>query len=115
MKKARYAFALVIVIAMCALTYSQSRASGPTGTWWVDGETTPFRWEAVFRADGPNLIGAVSSCSSITRAFEIFQGEVNGDAITFKCRSGDAQRVVTLNGRIKGDEIDFTWEVKVQD
>ena len=120
MKKASYGFAFVILFATCALTYSQSRASGPTGTWKVAGEGhsprigTRFRWEAVLRADGSNLIGAVSSCHSGTRASEIFEGEVNGDTLTFKCRSLDGQRTVTLNGRIKGDEIDFTWELQVQ-
>jgi alcohol dehydrogenase (cytochrome c) len=115
MKKASYAFAFLILFATCALTYSQSRANGPTGTWRVEGDGTRFRWEAVLRADGPNLIGAVSSCNSITRAFEIFEGEVNGETITFKCRSLDGQRTVTLNGRVEGDEIDFTWELQVQD
>jgi hypothetical protein len=115
MKKASYAFAFLILFATCGLTYSQSRANGPTGTWRVEGDGTRFRWEAVLRADGPNLIGAVSSCNSITRAFEIFEGEVNGDTITFKCRSLDGQRTVTLNGRVEGDEIDFTWELQVQD
>ena len=39
------------------------KPSGPTGTWQVEGGT-PFRWEAVLRADGVHLLGAVSACSS---------------------------------------------------
>jgi len=51
----------------------------------------------------------------MTRAFEIFEGQVSGNAVTFKCRSLDGQRTVTLNGTIKGDEIEFTWELQVRE
>jgi alcohol dehydrogenase (cytochrome c) len=109
--------ASAILFATCALTNSQSRVSGATGTWRVEGDGTHsgLPWEAVLRADGTNLIGAVSSCSSITRAFPIFGGHSDGPTITFKCKSGDLLRTVSWTGKINGDEIDFTWEVQVQE
>jgi alcohol dehydrogenase (cytochrome c) len=105
-------FAFAILLATCAPSFAQT---GPTGTWRVEGAGPQFPWEAVLRADGSNLIGAVSSCASVTRAFEIFEGRIDGNTITFKCKSGDGQRTITLTGRINGDEIAFTWELQVQD
>ena len=111
----RHCIRFAIAFATCTLTYSQTGASGPTGTWQVEGEGATFRWEAVLRADGPNLIGAVSSCASITDAFEIFDGKIQGATVSFKCRSGDGQRTASLVGKLNGDQIDFTWELQVQD
>src|SRR5580765_6475205 len=79
--------------------------TGPTGTWIVEGVGREFPWEAVLRADGPNrLLGAVNSCSSSRRAIEIFEGNFEGNTISFKCLSVDRQRTVTLTGKISGDE-----------
>jgi alcohol dehydrogenase (cytochrome c) len=107
----RISYALAILFAASALTYAQT---GPAGTWQVEGVGAPFPWEVVLRADGSSrLIGAVSSCSSVTRAFEIFEGKIDGNTIAFKCKSGDGQRTLTLTGRINGDEIAFTWALQV--
>jgi feruloyl esterase len=111
----RYVLALALAFAMCDLTYSQIKPGGPTGTWQVEGVGKPsplFPWEVVLRADGSRLFGAVSSCNSVRGAFEIFSGQVNGTTVTFKCRSGDLQRIVSLTGNVNGDEIDFTWELQ---
>ena len=108
MKTVSRMFASAILSATCALTYAQT---GPVGTWKVEGVGVPFPWELVLRADGPNgLVGAVSSCASRQGAFEISEGEIAGNTITFKCKSGDGQRTVTLSGRIAGDEIAFRWQ-----
>lgn len=105
MKNVSYAFAFEILFATCVLTYAQN---GPTGTWRVEGVGTTFPWEAVLRADGSNLIGAVSSSP-----FEIFGGNIDGNTITFKFNSG--RRTITLNGKVNGDEIVFKWESQDQD
>ena len=101
-------YTLAILLAGCAPTYAQA---GPTGTWRV--ESTP-PWEVVLRADGSRLTGAVNSCSSVQRYFEIFDGKVAENAITFKCTSGDRQRTITFVGRMTGDEIAFTWNLQNQ-
>jgi alcohol dehydrogenase (cytochrome c) len=113
MKNRSCAFVFATLFATCALTFAQS---GPAGTWRVEGVGAPFPWEAVLRADGSSrLIGAVSSCSSARRAFEIFEGKIAGNTIAFKCKSGDGQRTLTLTGRINGDEIAFAWALQVQE
>src|SRR5581483_9027340 len=89
--------------------------TGPVGMWHANNGT-PDPWELVLRADGPNgLVGAVSSCASNREALEIFDGTFEGNRVTFKCRSGDGQRTLTLSGVLNGDEVVFTWEKQVQE
>lgn len=106
-------YLLVVLLAACAVTFAQS---GPAGTWRVEGVGQSFPWELVLKTDGPSrLIGAVSSCASVQGAFEIFDGRTNLNSVTFKCRSGDGQRTITLTGALSGDVITFTWEKQVQE
>ena len=112
----------VFLVAIAATLSGQ--APGPavafpqtqlTGTWQAESAPGGPTWKAVLRADGPRLIGAVSSCASRQGAFEIFEGKLDGNMVTFKCKSGDGQRTLTLTGEINGDEIVFTWELQVQE
>jgi alcohol dehydrogenase (cytochrome c) len=99
---------LAIGLLICVSTYAET---GATGTWRVEGVGAAFPWDSVFIADGTGRVdGAVSSCSSVRRAFEIFEGKIDGSTITFKCKSGDGQRTVAFRGVISGDQITFTWE-----
>lgn len=85
--------------------------TGPTGTWRVEGVGSPFPWEAVLRAYGSNLIGAVST-TSIDTPVEISDGRIDGNTITFKFNRGPYdRRIRALTGKINGDEIVFTWQV----
>ena len=106
---------VVYILAVMFLARTPILAqTGPTGTWIVEGAGQEFPWEAVLRADGPNrLLGAVSSCASVRRPIEIFDGNIQGNTISFKCKSVNRQRTVILTGKIRGDEIDFTWELRV--
>ena len=61
-------FATAVALSFCLPRVARAqettiKPTGPTGAWQVEGGT-PFRWEAVLRADGVHLLGAVSACSS---------------------------------------------------
>src|SRR6476469_6844484 len=103
---------LAILFLICVAAPAQT---GPTGTWRAEGVGDAYPWDLVLRADGTgSVVGAVSSCSSVRRAFEIFEATVEGSAIAFKCKSADGQRTVAFRGVIDGDGIAFTWDKQVQ-
>ena len=100
--------AMTLLFPVCAPTYAQTPI---TGTWRVDvvgGQP----WELALKVDGKQLIGLVSSCSSAQGAFDIFDAKVAGNIVSFKCRSGDSQRTVSLTGTINGDEAVFYWKLE---
>ena len=113
-------FATAVALSFCLPRVARAqettiKPTGPTGTWQVEGGT-PFRWEAVLRADGAHLLGAVSSCSSTPGAAPrwIFDGQISGTTITFRCQF-EGQRTVWLTGNVNGDEIEFSWELQVRE
>lgn len=101
-----------ILFATLPLTLTSQAQTGPTGTWRAESPTPGMPWTVVLRADGPRVYGAATSCASVGGAVEIFDGRIDGNAITFKCMSGNRERTVTLTGRINGDNIDFTWDIQ---
>jgi hypothetical protein len=76
-----------------------------TGTWVTEGSGDP--WRVGLWMDGPRLTGRVSSCGLLPVA--IFDGRVDGAIVRFKCKDEDRNRVVTLTGTIRHDEIAFRW------
>jgi hypothetical protein len=103
----KYVGLALVLMSMCAPVAAQSAF---IGTWQV--ESTP-PWTVVIRADGSGVTGRVSQCTSRVTT-EIFEGHVDGNTVTFKCRSGDADRTVTLTGTLNGNEIVFVWDLKVK-
>ena len=79
--------------------------TGPTGRWQAESTPPGATWTAVLRADGPRVIGALSSCG-----LEISEGSINGNRVSFKCSIGP--RTTTFTGTITGDEIVFSWEMQ---
>lgn len=83
---------------------------GPAGLWQIESSPGAATWTAALRVDGRRLVGVVSSCASADGAIEIFQGFIDGNTVTFKCRSFDGNRTVSFTGTVRGDEITFVWE-----
>ena len=105
-------FLLVVTALLSGTTLRQPVAFAQTavdGTWRAESTPPGTGWAAVLRVDGARLTGAVSSCSSVLDAFEIFDGTTDGKTLTFKCISGDGRHTLTFTGTIDGDEIAFTW------
>ncbi len=69
-----------------------SAQTGVTGSWRSE---SVLGWTLVLKADGPRLTGAVSGCSSSPN-LEIFDGRIDGNTVTFKCRSADGDRGLRL-------------------
>jgi hypothetical protein len=74
------------------------------------GQSTPpgATWTVVLRVDGSKLIGAVSSCPA--SPVEIYDTTIEGDTITFKCKSG--LQVLTFSGILSGDHLRLAWETQ---
>ena len=113
---------LCVALFVCATTVLPAQTPVPgvrgtrvsaTGTW---SSRPPVFLTLTLKADGATLSGAVSTCSTVPFVpSEIFDGRVDGNIITFKCRSVDGDRTVAFRGRIDRDEIAFTWELSVRD
>ena len=100
---------LAILLAACAPTSAQT---GPTGTWKVDGS----EWTVFLRMDGPRLTGLVSHCADVfATPADIYDTNMSGNTISFKCTSSDRDRTITFTGRTSGDGITFAWEKRVRD
>jgi dienelactone hydrolase len=99
-----------VALSLLASGSSASAQSSFSGSWDVDADPP---WTVVFRANEPTVIGRVSRCSSQVTA-EIFDARIEGNVISFKCRSGDGDRTLTLRGTLSGDAIAFTWTQEVR-
>src|SRR5687768_16233379 len=86
-----------------------------TGMWQAESTPPGTTWTAVLRVDGPRVVGAVSSCASNRAEIEIYDGSIDGNTLTYKCRSLDGDRTLTFTGTITDDDIAFTWTKQVQD
>ena len=78
---------------------------GLTGRWQAESTPPGTTWTAVLRADGPRVVGAISSCG-----LEISEGAVVGSVVTFKCSL--ERRTTVFRGTLRGDEIVFSWELQ---
>jgi hypothetical protein len=81
---------------------------GVTGTWVTDAafpNTT-----LTFTAEGTTLTGSITICRGTV---PLYDGTIAGAVITFKAKSLDGQRILTVTGKASGSEIVFTREVEV--
>jgi pimeloyl-ACP methyl ester carboxylesterase len=87
------------------------------------GVQTPFagEWKAALPAgavvdlktNGITLTGTIRPKTAGPEPIVIFDGRVNGNTVTFKFKSPDGQRTITLIGTLTGDQIMFRREVEV--
>ena len=90
------------VVVMFGFAAAASAQSGVTGTWRTQN-VGAGTWTVDLRADGSRLTGRVSACSSLP--VEIDDGRIQGNTITFRCQSGDGDRVISFTGTMNGDTI----------
>ena len=108
----RFPCLLTVLIATCAPAYAQT---GLVGTWRAEGIGQQPGWELFVFGDAPELRGRVNHCSTTGRANgDIYDLNVSGNTISFKCTSNDQSRTITLTGVIKGDAITFAWKKSVR-
>jgi hypothetical protein len=95
--------------------------SGVTGVWEAYDVGFP-PWTLTLSADGVKLSGTVQQgahdasgySTTLTMPVAIYDGEINGNSITFKCQDPGHDRTITFTGIINGDEITFTRTVLVK-
>jgi hypothetical protein len=95
-------------VAPAGAAQAGTAPTGIAGTWRFEAEQDS--WTATLKAEGSKLTGTVTSCASNRVAIDIFEGQVDGNAITFKCKSLNGVRTLTFTGKVSGDEIAVTWE-----
>ena len=106
-------FAIVVILASSAPGFGSNDV---TGTW--KAASIDWRWTLVLKQDNPvtngrsRVIGAARACGS--GPMMISDASIDKDILTLKC-VGTVQnevRIITLVGKVKGDEIEFTWELQ---
>ena len=99
------------VVVMFGFAAAASAQSEVTGTWRTQG-VGAGTWTVNLRADGSRLTGRVSACTSLP--VEIDDGRIQGNTITFRCQSGDGDRVISFTGTMNGDTIALAWKQEVR-
>jgi hypothetical protein len=99
------------------------RRNAAVGTWIAD-EVAYAPWTITLAVDEGKVTGTVSQSSTdfmhqrhtdITGPVEIYDGFVERDVVSFKCNSPDGgDRTMLFTGKIEGNEIDFTRQVKLR-
>jgi hypothetical protein len=100
---------------------AQKPNSAVTGVWTAYNVGFP-PWTLTLKADGVKLSGTVRQGThgssgyntTLTMPAAIYDGEINGNKITFKCQDPGHDRIITFTGIINGDEIAFTRTVLVK-
>ena len=95
--------------------------SGVTGVWEAYDVGFP-PWTLTLKADGVKLSGTVQQgahdargySTTLTMPVAIYDGEINGNSITFKCQDPGHDRTITFTGIVNGDEIIFTRTVVIR-
>ncbi len=91
--------------------------AGPAGRWRATAvPNAPWTFE--FAVAGTSLTGTVqqggaSSTGLTGNPVSIAAGKVDGTTISFKVLSPDAERMITFNGRVSGNEISFVRQITV--
>lgn len=112
--------ALLPLVLFLVVPFAGSGQSPITGTWKAEDVAFP-PWTFILSAEGPKLTGTVSQGGSssgftttLTGQTEIYDGAIDGQKLSFKCKSPDEVRTITFNGARAGDTITFDREVQVQ-
>jgi TonB family protein len=80
-------------------------------------------WTLVLHADGTKLTGTVTQAptnrsggriTTLTAPVAIYDGTIDGNAISFKCKSPDGNRIITFAGQMNRDEITFSRDAQVR-
>ncbi len=102
-------------------TKAADAESGVTGVWTANDVGFP-PWTLTLKADGDKLSGTVQQgardssgySTTLTMPVAIYDGEINGNKINFKCQDPGHDRTITFTGIVNGDEIIVTRTVVVR-
>src|SRR5262245_32600383 len=104
MRNSLLGVALLLLPAAFAVPCAYAaQSAGVTGRWLATG--VPYEpWTLDLRQDGTNLTGTVQQNGALRGPVPIYDGTVNGAAISFKAKSPDnGARTITFTGSVNGD------------
>src|SRR5580704_8769521 len=83
---------------------SSAQSTGVTGTWLATG--VPYApWTVQLKQDGAKLTGTMEQNGGLTGQVQIYEGKIDGPAVSFKAKSPDGARAITFTGTVKGDDM----------
>lgn len=89
---------------MLFLRPASAQTIDATGTWLATD--VPYApWTVQLKQDGGKLTGSMEQNGGLRGQVEIYEGKIDGAAISFKAKSPDGARAITFTGTVKGDEI----------
>jgi len=110
----------VLVLGMTMISHGQTLApdttSGQTGIAgiWRAEPGSGVIWAALLRATGDRITGVVNNCAGPGPIPEIENADFDGKTLTFTCTSHNG-RTVSFIGSVNGNEIAFTWDLRVHE
>jgi hypothetical protein len=104
---------LIILVALCACTFSSASVSDISGTWKASTETPNGTFETTFtfKVDGTKLSGTTSN--QMLGELPFTDGKIDGDTITFLVSANFNGNDVKMSykGKVAGEEIKLTLEL----
>lgn len=98
-----YALFLLPAVMLC-LRPASAQSAYATGTWLATD--VPFApWTVQLKQDGAKLTGTMEQNGGLRGRVEIYEGKIDGPAVSFKAKSPDGARAITFTGMVKGDEM----------
>src|SRR5579872_7480056 len=100
---------LALPLGIAAVLAAQS--TDVTGTW-VNPDAPFGPWTVKLKQTGSKISGTMQQVGGLPGPSDIFDGTIEGSALTFKCNSPDGAREITFTGTISGDEISLNRTTK---
>src|SRR5580704_647635 len=98
---------IIAALGTCGARPIVAQTINASGTWLNnDGPYAP--WTVQLKQDGTKLTGTMEQNGGLPGPVDIYEGIINGSAVSFKAKSPDGAREITFTGTISGDEITLT-------
>ena len=92
-----------------SISHSDSAKSAFDGKWEAAFPNAPTLVKFDLKINSNVVTGSIAGARSV----EVFDGKVDGDSISFKFKSPDGARTISLTGKLTDDEISFTRDVVI--
>lgn len=89
-----------------------AQAVDVTGVWLATG--VPYApWTVQLKQDGARLTGTIEQNGGLPGKVDIYDGTIDGSAISFKANSPDGARAITFTGEIHSGEITLNRSTRI--
>src|SRR5579862_6946508 len=93
----------LLAVSLFALWLS-AQAPDVSGTWLATG--VPYEpWTVKLTQDGSRLTGTMEQNGGLRGQVAIYEGRIEGSAVSWKAKSPDGARAITFTGNVHGEEI----------